>query len=82
MTMETIIFLLNHLLTYCITVDLENSVLKCKYRVRIEQLFDRNNIVISVVPQYGHCYFPVCRCFKEPLKQYKGLFSFIIFTAD
>jgi len=28
-------------LTYCITVDLGNIVLKCKYRVRIEQLFDR-----------------------------------------
>jgi len=32
MTMETIIFLLNHILTYCITVDLGNSVLKCKCR--------------------------------------------------
>ena len=29
--METIIFLLNHILTYCITVDLGNIVLKCKY---------------------------------------------------
>jgi len=28
MTMETIIFLLNHILTYCITVDLEKIVLK------------------------------------------------------
>ena len=27
--METIIFLLNHMLTYCITVDLGNIVLKC-----------------------------------------------------
>jgi len=43
MTMETIISLLNHMLTYCNTVDLGNSVLKCKYRVRIEQLFDRNS---------------------------------------
>jgi len=30
------------MLTYCITVDLGKIVLKCKYRVRIEQLFDRN----------------------------------------
>jgi len=37
MTMETIIFLLNHMLTYCITVDLGNIVLKCKYRVHIDQ---------------------------------------------
>jgi len=29
------------MLTYCITVDLGNIVLKCKYRVRIKQLFDR-----------------------------------------
>ena len=36
MTMETIIFLLNHMLTYCITVDLGNIVLKCKYCVNIE----------------------------------------------
>ena len=36
--METITFLLNHRLTYCFTVDLENIVLKCKFRVRIEQL--------------------------------------------
>jgi len=33
--METIIFLLNHMLTYCITVDLGNIVLKCKYRAII-----------------------------------------------
>jgi len=45
MTMETIIFLLNNMLTYYITVDLRNSVLKCKYRVRIEQLFDRNSLL-------------------------------------
>ena len=38
--METIIFLLNYILTYCITVDLGNIVLNCKYRVRIEHLFD------------------------------------------
>ena len=44
MTMETIIFLLNHMLTYCITVDLGNIVLKCKYRVHIDQLFDRIGI--------------------------------------
>ena len=37
MTMETIIFLLNHILTYCITVDLGKIVLKCKYRVRIDR---------------------------------------------
>jgi len=43
MTMETIIFLLNHLLT----VDLGNIVLKCKYRVRIEQLFDRKSLLSS-----------------------------------
>ena len=47
MTMETIIFLLNHMLTYCITVDLENIVLKCKYRVCIEQLFDRKSLLSS-----------------------------------
>jgi len=35
MTMETIIFLLNHMLTSCITVDLGKIVLKCKCRVRI-----------------------------------------------
>jgi len=45
MTMETIIFLLNHMLTYCITVDLGKSVLKFKYRVRIEQLFDRKSLL-------------------------------------
>ena len=47
MTMETIIFLLNHMLTYCITVDLGKIVLKCKYRVRIEQLFDRKPLLSS-----------------------------------
>jgi len=47
MTMETIIFLLNHMLTYCITVDLGKIVLKCKYHVRIEQLFDRKSLLPS-----------------------------------
>jgi len=47
MTMETITFLLNHRLTYCFTVDLENIVLKCKFRVRIEQLFDRTSLLSS-----------------------------------
>ena len=49
MTMETIIFLLNlnHMSTYCITVDLGNIMLKCKYRVRIEQLFDRKSVPSS-----------------------------------
>jgi len=43
MTKETIILLLNHTLTYCITVDLGKIVLKCKYQVRIKQLFDRKS---------------------------------------
>jgi len=47
MTMKTIIFLLNHLLNYCITVDLGKIVLKCKYRVRIEQLFDKKSLLSS-----------------------------------
>ena len=47
MTMETIIFLLNHMLTYCITIDLGNIVLKCKYRVRIDRLFDRKSLLSS-----------------------------------
>ena len=47
MTMETKIFLLNHMLTYCIIVDLGKIVLKCKYRVRIEQLFDRKSLLSS-----------------------------------
>jgi len=34
-------------LTYCITVDLGKIVLKCKYRVRIEQLFDRKPLLSS-----------------------------------
>jgi len=40
--METVIFLLNHMLTYCITDELGNIVLKCKYRVRIEQLLGKS----------------------------------------
>jgi len=47
MTMETIILQLNHMLTYCITVDLGNLVLKFKYRVLIEQLFDRKTLLSS-----------------------------------
>jgi len=47
MAMETIILLLNHILTYCITVDLGKIVLKCKYRVCIEQLFDRKSLLSS-----------------------------------
>ena len=46
-TFITIIFLLNHMVTYCITVDLGKIVLKCKYRVRIEQLFDRKPLLSS-----------------------------------
>jgi len=45
--METIIVLLNHMLTYCITVDLRTIVLKCQNRVRIEQLFDRKSLLSS-----------------------------------
>jgi len=47
MTMETIIVLLNHTLTYCINVDFGKIVLKCKYRVCIEQLFDRKSLLSS-----------------------------------
>jgi len=47
MTMETILFLLFHLLTYCITFDLGKIVLKCKYCVRNEQLFDRRSLLSS-----------------------------------
>jgi len=43
MTMETILFLIKHTLTYRITVDLGKIVLKCKNRVRIEHLFDRKS---------------------------------------
>jgi len=43
MAMETIIVLLNHMLTYCITVDLGKIVLKCKF----EQLFDRKSLLSS-----------------------------------
>jgi len=45
MTMETIIFTLNHMLTYCINVDLGKIVLKCKSSVRIEHLFDRKSLL-------------------------------------
>jgi len=45
MTMETIIFLLNHMLTYCIIGDLRTIVLKCKYLVCIENLFDRKSLL-------------------------------------
>jgi len=48
MTMETKIFQLNHMLTYCTTVDVGNIVLKCKYRIRIEQLFDRKSLLSSL----------------------------------
>jgi len=34
-------------MTFCITVDLGKIVLKCKYRVRIEQLFDRKSLLSS-----------------------------------
>jgi len=47
MTMETIIFILNHMLTYCFTVDLGNIVLKCNYRARIEKVFDRKSLLSS-----------------------------------
>jgi len=47
MTMETIIFLLNHMLTYCITVDFGTIVLKCKNRVHIEHLSDRKSLLSS-----------------------------------
>ena len=47
MTMETIIFLINNMLNYCSTVDLGHIVLKCKYRVHIEQLFDRKSLLSS-----------------------------------
>ena len=46
--METINILLNHMLTYCITVDLGKIVLMCKYRVRIEHLFDRKSLLSSI----------------------------------
>jgi len=47
MTMETIIFLLNQMLTYCITVDLGKIELKCEYHIRIKQLFDRKSLLSS-----------------------------------
>ena len=45
--METIIFVINYTLTYCINVDLGKIVLKCKTRVRIEYLFDRKSLLSS-----------------------------------
>ena len=45
--METIIFLLNPNMTYCIIVYFGTIVLKCKYRVRIEHLFDRKSLLSS-----------------------------------
>ena len=45
--MKTIIFILNHTLTYCINVDLGKIMLKCKNRVRIEHLFDRKSLLSS-----------------------------------
>jgi len=45
--METIIFLLNHTLTYCINVHLGKIVFKCKNRLRIEHLFDRTSLLSS-----------------------------------
>ena len=39
--METIIFLLNHMLTYCINVDLGKIV----FRVRIEHLFNTKSLL-------------------------------------
>ena len=58
MTMETIIFLLNPMLTYCITVDLGNIVLMCKYRVRIYKMtgigkINRNYPVTREVTDQG-----------------------------
>jgi len=48
MIMETIDILLNHILTYCITVDLETIVFKCKNRVCIEHLFDNKALLSSL----------------------------------
>jgi len=45
MKIETIIFLLNHNMTYCINVDFGTIVLKCKNRVRIEHLRDRKSLL-------------------------------------
>ena len=45
MKIETIIFLLNHNMTYCINVDFGTIVLKCKNRIRIEHLLDRKSLL-------------------------------------
>jgi len=47
MTTETIIFLLNPNMTYCIIVDFGTIMLKCKNRVRIEHLFDIKSLLPS-----------------------------------
>ena len=58
MTMETIIFLLNHMLTYCITVDLGNiGKINRNYPVTREVTDQGAQLVISVVP---HNAFLVC----------------------
>ena len=44
MTMETIIFLLNLMLTYCITVDLGKIVLKCKFTQNITSVSSNYSI--------------------------------------
>jgi len=49
MTMETMIFLLNHTLTYCINVHLGKIVLKCKNRLGIEHVFDRKSLIGHVL---------------------------------
>jgi len=43
------VFLLNHMLSNCITVGFGKIVLKCKYRVRIDQLFDRKSFIGHVL---------------------------------
>ena len=48
MIMETIDILLNHILTYCMTVDLERIVLKCKNHVCIEYLVDNKALLSSL----------------------------------
>ena len=45
MIMETIDILLNHMLTYCITVDLETIV---KNRICIKHLFDNKALLTSL----------------------------------
>jgi len=41
------ILLLNHMLTYCINVEVGKIVLKCKNSVRIEHLFKRKSLLSS-----------------------------------